>query len=239
MKKFYITGTSSGIGKALAEQALEAGHYVTGFSRRHTIEHPRYRHITVDLSDLDHYSGIGFDGLREGIDEVVLVNNAGSLGSVKPVAHINPRRTADAYHLNLVAPSLLSKLFLENLSESDLPKTIINISSGAGSYPVKSWSVYCASKAGLDMFSEVLKLDHPEVRCHAVSPGIVDTEMQGEIRRTRAEDFPDLQRFVEYKQNDELSPVSEVAQKLMHIINNPQEFTEVKLSLRHIELPKS
>ena len=239
MKKFYITGTSSGIGKALAEAALEAGHYVTGFARRNTINHPRYRHITVDLSDLDHYSGIGFDGLRDGIDEVVLVNNAGSLGSVKPVAHINPRRTADAYHLNLVAPSLLSKLFLENLSESDLPKTIINISSGAGSYPVKSWSVYCASKAGLDMFSEVLKLDHPEVRCHAVSPGIVDTEMQGEIRRTRAEDFPDLQRFVEYKQNDELSPVSEVAQKLMHIINNPKEFTEVKLSLRHIDLPKS
>ncbi len=239
MKKFYITGTSSGIGKALAEAVLEEGHYVTGFARRNTISHPRYRHITVDLSDLDDYSGIGFDGLREGIDEVVLVNNAGSLGSVKPVAHINPRRTADAYHLNLVAPSLLSKLFLENLSESDLPKTIINISSGAGSYPVKSWSVYCASKAGLDMFSEVLKLDHPEVRCHAVSPGIVDTEMQGEIRRTRAEDFPDLQRFVEYKQNDELSPVSEVAQKLLHLINNPESFPEVKINLRHIDLPKS
>ncbi len=239
MKKFYITGTSSGIGKALAEEALKAGHIVTGLARRKNIEHPNYRHISVDLSDIENYSGIGFDGLREGVDEVVLINNAGSLGSVKPVEQIDLRRSADAYHLNLVAPSILSKLFLENLSESDLPKTIINISSGAGSYPIKSWSVYCASKAGLDMFSEVLKLDHPQVRCHAISPGIVDTEMQGEIRRSRLEDFPDLPRFIDYKQNDELSSAEEVAQKIHYIVDNPQLFEEVRLSLRKVELPKS
>ncbi len=239
MKKLYITGTSSGIGKALAEEALAQGHRVTGFARRNRINHPNYRHINIDLSDLDHYSGIGFEGLTEDIEEVILVNNAGNLGPVKPVAHIDPRRTADAYHLNLVAPSLLSKLFLENLSEQTLPKTIINISSGAASYPVKSWSVYCASKAGLAMFSEVLRLDHPDIRVHAISPGIVDTEMQGEIRRTRAEDFPDLQRFVEYKQNDELSSAQEVAQKILYILDAPQKFTDVKLSLRDVQLPNS
>jgi len=239
MKKFYITGTSSGIGKAIALAALNNGHLVTGFARRNAIEHPNYRHITVDLSDLEHYQGIGFDGLTSEIEEVILINNAGTLGSVKPVAQIDPRRTADAYHLNLVAPSLLSKLFLENLSDSDLPKTVINISSGAGSNPIKSWSVYCASKAGLDMFSEVLKLDHPEVRVHSISPGVVDTEMQGEIRRSRKEDFPDLERFVDFKKNDELSSADEVAQKLMFVLDHPEEFTEVRLSLRLVNLPKS
>tara|TARA_Y100000588_G_scaffold342790_1_gene387834 strand:+ start:673 stop:1392 length:720 start_codon:yes stop_codon:yes gene_type:complete len=239
MKKFYITGTSSGIGMALAEAALAQGHQVTGFARRHKIEHPNYRHINVDLSQLDQYAGIGFDGLKDDTDEVILVNNAGTLGSVKPVAQLDPRRTADAYHLNLVAPSLLCKLFLENLASRKIPKTIINISSGAASYPVKSWSVYCASKAGLTMFSEVLRLDHPEVRVHAISPGIVDTEMQGEIRRSRVEDFPDLQRFVDYKQNDELSSAETVAQKLLYVIDQPEKFTEVQMSLRHVELPKS
>lgn len=239
MKKFYITGSSSGIGKALAEAALAEGHIVTGLARRNTISHPNYRHINVDLSDLDHYSGIGFDGLNEEVEEVILVNNAGTLGSVKRVAHLDPRRTAQAYHLNLVAPSLLCKLFLDNLSDRDLPKTVINITSGAASYPVKSWSVYCSSKAGLEMFSEVLRLDHPEIRVHAVSPGIVDTEMQGEIRRTRAEDFPDLQRFVEYKQNDELSSAGEVAAKILYLIEKPEEFTDVRLNLRHLHLPKS
>lgn len=239
MKKFYITGTSSGIGKAIALAALEEGHIVTGLSRRTSIEHPNYRHITVDLSDVDHYSSIGFDGLREDTTEVILINNAGSLGSVKPVAQIDPRRTLDAYTLNLVAPSLLSKLFLDNLCDRDIPKTIINISSGAAVSPIKSWSVYCATKAGLDMFSEVLKLDHPEIRCHAIAPGIVDTEMQGEIRRSRQEDFPDLQRFVEYKKNNELSSAEEVAAKMMYVLNNPKLFPDVRMTLRMVHLPES
>ncbi|MCR9152989.1 MAG: SDR family NAD(P)-dependent oxidoreductase [Bacteroidetes bacterium] len=239
MKKFYITGTSSGIGKALAEAALAEGHFVVGIARRLRIEHPNYRHLSIDLSDLEAYSSIGFDGFRDGTDELILINNAGTLGSVKAVAQLDPRRTAEAYQLNLLAPTLLSKLFLENLGDQNIKKTIINISSGAGSYPIKSWSVYCASKAGLDMFSEVLKLDHPEVRCHAISPGIVDTEMQGEIRRTREEDFPDRQRFVEYKENKELSSAEEVAQKIIHVIKHPEQFSEVRVSLRQVELPKA
>jgi benzil reductase ((S)-benzoin forming) len=238
MKKLYITGTSSGIGKALAEAALLEGHIVVGFARRNAIDHPNYRHLTIDLSDLENYASIGFDGVNEEMDEVILVNNAGSLGSVKPVAQLDPQRTEKAYHLNLIAPTILCKIFLENLSEINVRKTIINISSGAAFSPIKSWSVYCAAKAGLEMFSEVMQIDHPEIRVHTVSPGVVDTEMQGEIRRSRKEDFPDLARFVELKENQELSPATEVASKIMHVLKHPDVFTELKLSLRQVDLPK-
>jgi benzil reductase ((S)-benzoin forming) len=212
MKKLYITGTSSGIGKALAEAALLEGHIVVGFARRNAIDHPNYRHLTIDLSDLENYASLGFDG----VNEVILVNNAGSLGSVKPVAQLDPQRTEKAYHLNLIAPTILCKIFLENLSEINVRKTIINISSGAAFSPIKSWSVYCAAKAGLEMFSEVMQIDHPEIRVHTVSPGVVDTEMQGEIRRSR----------------------TEVAYKIMHVLKHPDVFTELKLSLRQVDLPK-
>tara|TARA_R110001592_G_scaffold219477_1_gene473821 strand:+ start:226787 stop:227494 length:708 start_codon:yes stop_codon:yes gene_type:complete len=235
MIKFFITGTSSGIGKALAERALAEGHSVTGFSRRNVIEHPNYKHITIDLADLKAYHNIGFE-CSKNVEAIVLVNNAGTLGHVKPVAKLDPDRIDSSYRINIMAPTVMSHLFLENLAKSPCPKVIINISSGAGSYPIKGWSTYCASKAAIDMFSEVLSIDHPEVRSYAISPGIVDTEMQGEIRRLAKSDFPDVDRFVEYKRKDELASADTVAAKLIKVIQNPEDFKEVRLSLRNVDL---
>lgn len=235
MIKFFITGTSSGIGKALAERALADGHVVTGFSRRHTIDHPNYRHISIDLANLDAYHNIGFE-CPKSAEKVILVNNAGTLGHVKAVANLDPDRVDNSYRINVMAPTVLSHLFLDHLATCTAEKVIINISSGAGSYPIKGWSTYCASKAAIDMFSEVMAIDHPELRAYAIAPGIVDTEMQGEIRRLDKSDFPDVERFVEYKKNDELTSASTVAAKLMKVIENPASFKEVKLSLRDVEL---
>jgi benzil reductase ((S)-benzoin forming) len=86
------------------------------------------------------------------------------------------------------------------------------------------------------MFTEVLALDHPEVRCYAIAPGIVDTEMQGEIRRLTKSDFPDVDRFVEYKKNDELASADTVAAKLMQVIHKPADYLAVCMSLRDVEL---
>lgn len=235
MKKIYITGSSSGIGKALAERALEAGHLVVGMARRKTIEHPNYKHVSIDLSDLDQYVSITFEGHQK-VDGLVLVNNAGTLGDVKPVARLEPEKVAQAYSLNITAPTVLTSLFLEHTENSGLPRSVLSISSGAGSYPIQSWSTYCASKAALDMFSRVLKLDHPEVHCFSIAPGIVDTEMQGEIRRAPARDFPELQRFVDYKKNGELADPAEVAEKLYSVIKSPENFSEICFSLRDLEI---
>jgi benzil reductase ((S)-benzoin forming) len=235
MIKFFITGTSSGIGKALAEKALAEGHLVTGFSRRHVIEHPNYKHVTIDLANLADYHNIGFE-CHKAVESVVLVNNAGTLGHVKPVAKLDPDRVERSYRINVTAPTVMTHLFLDNLAECPYNKIVINISSGAGSFPIKGWSTYCASKAAIDMFTEVLALDHPEVRCHAIAPGVVDTEMQGEIRRLTKSDFPDVDRFVEYKKNDELASVETVAAKLIQVIHKPEDYPEVRMSLRDVEL---
>ena len=47
----YITGSSSGIGKALAELLLENNHKVIGLSRTNTISHVNYKHVFIDLSE--------------------------------------------------------------------------------------------------------------------------------------------------------------------------------------------
>ena len=235
MKKFYITGTSSGIGYALAQHALNEGHKVVGFSRRQKIEHPLYKHVKIDLSELSQYVSITFDH-EKGVDEMILINNAGTLGDVKPVARLKPTKVAYAYALNVTAPSVLCQLFVSHTAALKVPRSILNISSGAGSYAIPSWSTYCASKAALDMFSQVLKQDHPEVNCFSVGPGIVDTAMQGDIRSASEDDFPELQRFIGYKEGGELAAPEEVARKLHYILEHPQEFDKVCFSLRDLSL---
>lgn len=233
MKQFFITGASSGIGKAIALQALEAGHKVTGISRRHTIDHPNYRHLNIDLSDIDNYLKINFDRNKKA-EELILINNAGWLGEVKPVAQLKPEKIKRAFDINLIAPSILSKIFLEQTENNNQKRVIINISSGAGSHAISSWSTYCAAKAGINLFTEVMQKDHPEVRCYSIAPGIVDTEMQGEIRRLNENNFPDKQRFIEYKKNGELTKPEEVSTKIHSIINNPEIAPGIVFSLRDV-----
>jgi len=231
MKQFFITGTSSGIGKALAEKALNDGHRVVGISRRNNISHNNYKHLSYDLSDLENYQKINFSVNKEA-EEVILVNNAGTLGDVKPVGRLDPAAIERAYQINVVAPSVLCKLLISQLPEKK--KKIINISSGAGQYPVPGWSTYCASKAAIDLFTRVLVKDYPEVEAWAIAPGIVDTEMQGEIRQLEEQDFPEVNRFKEYKQKGELTSPEEVAQKLMAVVEEPSKAPDTVFSLRDI-----
>lgn len=233
MIQFFITGTSSGIGLELAKLALEEGHKVTGISRRHSISHANYKHLSYNLADYDNYKLINFNVNKEA-EKTVLVNNAGWLGEVKPVGQIQPQSIERAYQINLIAPSILTKLFLEQIQNTTSEKVVLNISSGAGKYPVKSWSTYCASKAGLDLFTRVLREDYPDVHSFSVAPGIVDTEMQGEIRTLDESDFPDRQRFVDYKKKGELSSPKEVAASLLKIIKEPNSAPDCVFSLRDL-----
>lgn len=235
MTQFFITGTSSGIGRALAEECLRRGHRVMGVSRRKEIEHENYVHMPYSLEDQKNYDLINFNRSSDA-EELVLVNNAGVLGEVKPLGKINPLDIERAYQVNLIAPAILSKLFIEQTRNHSAKKTVINISSGAAQYPVASWSTYCSGKAGLDMLTKVMALDHPEIRFHAVAPGIVDTEMQGEIRKLREEDFPDVERFISYKENNELTSTSEIAHKLLDMLSNPEKTPDIVCSLRNYSL---
>lgn len=233
MKQFFITGTSSGIGKALAEKALEEGHTVVGMSRRHKIVHERYKHITLDLTNYENYQLVNFN-INKSADELILINNAGWLGEVKPLGEIKPQSIEKAFQINLIAPSILSKLFIAQTAPTGQLRTVLNISSGAANYPISSWSTYCASKAAINSLTRVMQLDHPDVKCFAVAPGIVDTEMQGEIRLLEAEHFPDKQRFVNYKNQGELSDPKEVAVKLLSLIASPPSEHDSVFSLRDL-----
>ncbi len=233
MNLVYITGSSSGLGKSLAELLLkDNNNHVMGVARRETIQHKRYFHYTLDLKKVINENI--FQKIPANCEKVVLINNAGTVGPITRVGSQSYEEVADNYTINVTAPSFLCNQFVEAYKNEQVQKIIINVSSGAGKHPIEAWNTYCASKAALDMFSQVLQAEHPDFKVFAVAPGIVDTPMQSLIRSADEQHFPHLHRFQSYKTDGDLVSASEVALKYLKIIQNPQNFQEVLLSVRDL-----
>lgn len=237
MKNFFlVTGTSSGLGKELALQLLSnPDHAVHGLSRRSPkIDHPRYTHHTVDLSQAQALRSWQFPSL-EAFQTATLINNAGWIGPVRPFAKLDPLDLDRALQVNFQAPFVLTHSFLNSVGPAFSHRTVLNISSGAAQYAVPSWSAYCASKAALDRMSEVLAIDHPELTVLSVAPGVVDTPMQADIRKRNPIDFPHVERFISYHDQGELVPASATADRLIQLLKNPEVAQgEVVVSLRKL-----
>jgi len=134
----------------------------------------------------------------------------------------------------VTAPTILCKQFISCFENSKSKGIILNISSGAGKHPIHSWSTYCASKSALDMLSQVLQLEYPSFKVFSVAPGIVDTAMQEEIREADKAHFPDLDRFVAYKEEGELASSELVAEKYVNFLKNHSKQKEVLFSIRDL-----
>jgi benzil reductase ((S)-benzoin forming) len=244
---YYITGTSRGIGKAFAEQLLEnPSNKVIGISRQQTIEHPNYSHLFLDLTDAAAVSDFKFD-LHSNAKKIYLINNAGSLGFIKPIGKLEASTIIKSYTLNLIAPCILTNSFINCYDGIDAEKVILNISSGAGKNPIDGWAVYCASKSGLDMFSRVvdaeqnLRASHAQENIHkgfkifSIAPGVVNTTMQEEIRGAAQENFSRLKDFIDYKNNNVLTEPKFVSQKYIKVLSDINSIKEVLTSIKDYE----
>lgn len=230
----YITGSSKGIGKAIAELLLDKGYQVVGISRTNDIQHPNFEHYQLDLSDIKALSQIEFRETEEG---ALLINNAGVLGEVGPVGQIENNEIHKSMNVNTISPQILTNSFINYYKDQPQKFHVLNISSGAGKRPITSWATYCASKAALDLFSETIAEEFKwkqwnNWHIHSVAPGVVDTKMQEQIRSTKPANFEHVQKFIDFKKNDDLYSPKYVAEKLWMIVQKPEEFVEVLVSVR-------
>lgn len=244
MKKslLILTGHSKGLGKAILERFLsEANFQIVAVSRSGLdIQNENLIQIGLDLSDLDGMEASLSDIFPTAeFDRVILVNNAGWIGEVKPVGKLDPKEIRRAMNLNLLAPMIFTDAFVKKYASLTCEKVICNISSGAAHKPTSGWAEYCSSKAGLAMFSKVAAEDLGEkgFRVFAVAPGIVDTSMQAEIRTAGEADFPALERFRMYKSEGKLTSTDLVAEKLFYLLSHPALFPDVIQDVRDFELP--
>lgn len=226
---YIITGTSSGIGKSLANYYLEKGDKVIGISRSNDIVDKNFKHVRCDLTDKQQLHDLAL--LKHTSKEdypVRLINNAGSIGDVKRTHELTLTHYADMSMVNIVAPQFLSSYVLQTFGFDNVD-AIVNITSGAGERPVPSWGAYCASKAALNLFAmslyEEIKELGKSTQVFNISPGVVDTKMQELLRRTKESNFSRQPEFAELKENDELRTPEVVAELLAEFLEkeHPEE----------------
>jgi benzil reductase ((S)-benzoin forming) len=219
-----ITGHSRGVGAALAEKLLARGFTVVGIARRKNDElgarfPERLQQIVLDLSDIPvllHWlAGPTVREAMRGATAVYLINNAGRLAPVGPLGTQNSAAIAQSIALNVSAPMLLANSVAE-LTPKDVPCRILHISSGVGRRPCAGWSVYSATKAALDQHARSAALDNvANLLVASIAPGVIDTDMQAEIRASDPAKFPPLAQFEKLKRDGLLSSPGDCAEKLV------------------------
>ncbi len=240
MKYFFITGTSRGTGKALAETLLTKNNIkIIGISRNCTISNSNYEHFYLDLSKTAEVSNFNFPEINNA-EEIVLINNAGVMSEIKRIGQQKSENIINDYNVNIVSPSILTNNFIKKYQDYTNKRSVLNISSGAGRHTVDAWSVYCASKSALDMFSENINAEQSffpkknRIKIFSVAPGVIETSMQEQIRNTSEKDFSEVKKFLNLKNEGQLSSPEQTAEKLLYIIKNRDNFTEVILDVRNL-----
>ena len=166
MKDVYlVTGASSGIGRFLSLELVNSGFSVIALSRDSSHLNSLGEELksidansislACDLSSSDDISkacGIIVDGFPElsGI-----VHNAGVIDPIKPIGEANSDDWNYLIKVNLLGVQEMTQ-GLYPLINGKKHTRVTTISSGASKYPIGSWSAYCVSKAGLDMWTRCL-----------------------------------------------------------------------------------
>ncbi|WP_456394046.1 SDR family NAD(P)-dependent oxidoreductase, partial [Nitratifractor sp.] len=196
MKKVFITGVSSGLGEALAEECHRRGDQVFAVGRhenKRLLNQPGYTFYPLDLSDLPM--------LRENLKEIVrhheydlVILNAGVLGEIREMSEISLDEARSVMDINLWA----NKQIIDTLDLHARPRQVVAVSSGAAVNGSKGWGPYAISKAALNMMIKVYAAEKPWTHFSAIAPGVVMTPMLKKIlERTDPVIYPSIQRIKE------------------------------------------
>lgn len=231
----FVTGTSSGVGAAVARELIDRDWTVIGASRRSaSLQHPNYTHVLLDLADT-HALASAVDALvaphlsARRWDRFGLVNNAARADLLMPLERLAPLDLLDMLALNTVAPIWLMG-FMARVVPRDAVLRIVNVSTGAAVTAFPGLAAYGASKAALRMAGQVFaaELDStarpaPGPRDTAIlsyQPGIVDTPMQTTARSADPAEFPWSQLFRDFQTRGLLVEASVPAREIVAFLES-------------------
>jgi benzil reductase ((S)-benzoin forming) len=227
---YIITGASRGMGLALAQQLLLPGNSLLCISRQAnaslaTLATSQGTPLTQWQADLNDAAPVA-DQLNNWLsqqplayDRATLVNNAGVIPHIAPLSDVPSEQIQLALRVGIEAPMLLTAAFLQATAHWRIPKKVLNISSGLGRRAMASQAGYCAAKAAMDHFTRCVALEeaakpHGAKIC-SLAPGVIDTDMQVQLRSASDTAFPDKAAFIGMKDNGSLTSPFEAAGRLI------------------------
>lgn len=216
-----ITGTSSGLGRGLAEYLSARGWTVHGCSRR-GCDLPGVRDQVVDLTD---YSKLP-DALAQLLDGVerldLVVLNAGVLGEIRDMSKTPIDDVKQVMEINVWA----NKAIMDWLRTWGRPVAqVVMISSGAAILGNKGWGGYALSKATLNMLAKLYAHEFPDTHIAAVAPGIIDTAMMDHLcDEADAEAFPALNRLRQARGTEAMPGPLAAAERMVSVLQRLKDW---------------
>jgi NAD(P)-dependent dehydrogenase (short-subunit alcohol dehydrogenase family) len=220
---FIVTGASRGLGRAMAVQLLQPGHVVLGLSRQTPPAPAGLEQWPCDLADPVPVAARlqawleAQDGHR--FASAALINNAALLAEPRPLRDADAAALSAAVRVGLEAPLLLTAAFLRATRDWTADKRVLHISSGLGRRAMAAQGPYCAVKAALDHLARAQALEEATLplgaRVVALAPGIIDTDMQVQLRGADPAGFPDRDAFVQMKTAGRLDTPAVAAAKVL------------------------
>lgn len=229
-----LTGASRGLGQAMAQALLRPGHHLLAIARSPNptlaaLAAERgagYTAWALDLADAPAAAQRLADWLAaQAPADAALINNAAALSEPAPLRDGSLAELSQAARVGLEAPLLLCAAFLRATDGWATDRRILNISSGLGRRAMAGSASYCAVKAGMDHFSRVVALEEAGrphgARIVSLAPGIIDTDMQVQLRNADRRRFPDGAQFEAFKAEGRLDSPQAAAAKVLRYLARP------------------
>ncbi|WP_223787891.1 SDR family NAD(P)-dependent oxidoreductase [Marinicella meishanensis] len=221
----FVAGGSKGLGVELVNQFTEQGHQVLEFSRSGQGQ----QHIACDFADPNSCQATFAHTFAQhrADDGIHLLINTATLAPFGPLSQADPAVITQHLAINVTSTLLLIRAFLAAYQDTDCAKTIAYISSGAARRAIPGLAVYSASKAFFERYIDTLATEqqdqtHP-VRCLVINPGVMNTDMQAEIRAQDKTDFPMVDMWQEFHATGQLAAPQDIAAVCLRLLQGEGE----------------
>jgi len=242
-----LTGGSRGMGLAMGQQLLQKGHHVLSIARKTSPELAAFAATPQQLLQWEQdlaQSATAAQRLATWLGTLnsrdwaglTLINNAGTIPQIAPLSQLPAAEMIHALRVGLEAPMAMAAAFLAATEDWTLPRKVLNISSGLGRRAMASQASYCTAKAGMDQFSSCVALEEAAkphgARIVSLAPGVIDTEMQLQLRSAQSGDFPDVDRFAQLHAAGQLTSAQDAAARVLAWLDRPDFGAQVVADVR-------